>query len=173
MDEELDVAEAEPATRADTLSLALFPTRLSIGPTRVQLNWRLELGNIGETHIVALSIWSDMVSAHSSVPSEEQLGGPDMEDARLHKLNLIAPGASAEIAGEWQMPRDAVKPVDNAPDSLILPLARLRLVGAGIVPMRRAFVIGHPPAAGEEKLRALHLGGNLQVHMKLAAREVA
>jgi hypothetical protein len=174
----LDEQQAEQAAQdrppgAGALGLTLFPTRLSIGPTRVVLNWRLELANTGSGHIVSLRVFSDMVSAHSSLPAQEQLGGPDMEDARLHRLAMLAPGTTQSLAGEWQMPRDAVLPVDNAPDALILPLARFRLIGAGIVPMRKAFVIGNPPAPGEEKLRALHLGGSLQVHIRLAARAVS
>ncbi len=172
-DEELaDIAE-EPESAPDAaLTLDLLPTRLSIGPSRVLLNWRLNLTNSGATHIVALRVWSDLVSAHSSVPSAEQLGGPDIKDARLQQIAWLKPGEQHSVIGEWQMPRDAVRPVDNSTDQLILPLARLRLVGAGIAPFRQAFVIGQPPAPGEERLRALHLDGNMQIHSRLSARAV-
>ena len=113
-----------------------------------------------------------MVSAHSSVPSSEQLGGPDPEVARLNSIAQLAPGTSASVTGEWQIPRDAVRAVDNSPDRLILPLARFRIIGAGICPLRRAFVIGSPPAPGEERLRALQLSGDLQIHARLSARAV-
>ncbi|QZH75427.1 MAG: hypothetical protein JY451_02065 [Erythrobacter sp.] len=172
MEEESEPKADKSGARTDALSLTLFPTRLSIGPTRVLLNWRLELSNNAQDHIVSLRIWSDMVSAHGSIPTEEQLGGPNLDEARLHRIAMLAPFATESIAGEWQMPRDAVRPVDNAPESLILPLARFRLIGAGIAPLRRAFVIGNPPAPGEEKLRPLHLDGSLQVHIRLAARAV-
>jgi|GEM_PF-2993717 len=154
------------------LMLELSPTRLSIGPTRMLLNWRLDVTNGGASHIIALRIWSDMVSAHSSVPSREQLGGPDMADARLHKVAQMTPGAQDSIAGEWQMPRNAVKLVDNSPDQLILPLARLRCIGAGIAPTKKAFVIGLPPAPGEEILRAIQLNGDMQIHSRVSAKAV-
>ena len=167
--------QADEATQQATsaLSLSLKPTRLSIGPTRVLLNWRLDLTNNGTQHIIALRMWSDMVSAHSSVPSSKQLGGPDPHEARLHKFAQLAPGEEASVMGEWQMPREAVRPVDNSPDQLILPLARLRFVGAGLPPQRHAFVIGNPPAPGEERLRTLQLSGDLQIHSRLAARAVS
>lgn len=173
MDKGIEPAADESAISDGTLSLALVPTRLSIGPTRVMLNWRLELANVGSSHIVSLRVWSDMVSAHGSIPSEEQLGGPDLEDARQHRIAVLAPAATQTIAGEWEMPRDALRPVDNAPERLILPLARFRLIGAGITPFRKAFVIGNPPAPGEEKLRPLQLDGNFQMHTRLAARAVS
>jgi len=167
IDEDALDAEVVPA-----LELELLPTRLTLGPTRVLLNWRLDLANTGASHIVAMRIWSDMVSAHSSVPSNEQLGGPDQDDARLHTIAQLAPGTKANLMGEWQFPRDAVRAVDNSPEQLILPLARLRIIGAGIPPLRRAFVIGSPPAPGEEKLRALQLSGDMQIHARLSARAV-
>lgn len=172
-DEQLvDAAWDTESAPTGALTLELFPTRLSIGPTRVLLNWRLDLTNTGESYIVALRMWSDMVSAHSSVPSAEQLGGPDMDHARLHQIALLEPGAHESIVGEWQIPRDAVRPVDNSPDKLILPLARLRCIGAGLAPLRQAFVIGQPPLQGEERLRALQLSGDMQFHSKLSARAV-
>lgn len=165
-----EATENEPVA---ALMLELFPTRLSIGPTRVLLNWRLDLTNNGAAHIVALRVWSDMVSAHSSIPSAEQLGSPDMDHAKLHQIAQLDPGAHQSIVGEWQIPRDAVRPVDNSPDKLILPLARLRCIGAGIAPLRQAFVIGQPPFAAEEKLRALLLSSDMQFHSNLSARAVS
>jgi len=164
--------EALVAADAPALAIDLLPTRLSVGPTRVLLNWRLDLTNGGDSHIVALRIWSDMVSAHSAVPSSEQLGGPDPDDAGLHTVAQLAPGDTANVMGEWQMPRNAVRAVDNSPDQLILPLARFRIIGAGIAPTRRAFIIGSPPAPGDERLRALQLSGDLQIHARLSARAV-
>ncbi|KLI64197.1 hypothetical protein [Aurantiacibacter marinus] len=167
-----DAVNAVDASHEHALALELFPIRVSIGPTRVLLNWRLNLTNGGASHIVALRVWSDMVSAHSSLASAEQLGGPDMADARLHKISQLDPGARESVVGEWQLPRHAIMPVGNSPDQMILPLARLRCIGAGIAPIRQAFVIGQPPAAGEERLRALQLSGDMQIHTRLSARAV-
>lgn len=172
MDNGIEPAVDESVASTGGLSLALFPTRLSIGPTRVLLNWRFELTNSGSSHIVALRVWSDMVSAHGSIPTEEQLGGPDLDEARMHRIAMLAPDATEAIAGEWQISRDALRPVGNAPERLILPLARFRLIGAGIMPLRKAFVIGNPPPPGEEKLRPLLLDGSFQMHIRLAARAV-
>ncbi|WP_340587061.1 hypothetical protein [Erythrobacter alti] len=172
MGDDQEEGPAQHVAQDPALELDLHPTRLSVGPTRVLLNWRLDLANTSGSHIIALRVWSDMVSAHSSVPSEEQLGGPDMEEARLNTIAQLEPGTKANLMGEWQISRNAVRAVENSRDSLILPLARFRLVGAGITPQRRAFVIGSPPAPGEKRLRALQLTGEIQILARLSAREV-
>lgn len=172
-DQPEDVPGGHEIRTATALVLELLPIRLSVGPSRALLSWRLNLTNSGDRHIIALRIWSDLVSAHSSIPSAEQLGGPDMNDARLHEIARLDPGAHESITGEWQLPRDAVRPVDNSRDQLILPLARLRCIGAGIAPLRQAFVIGQPPVAGEERLRALQLSGDMQIQSRLSAKAVS
>lgn len=161
---------ANPARGA--LSLALAPARISIGQSKVSLNWRLTMTNTGDAHVVSLRIWSDLVSAHSSIPSDEQLGGPDMAHAQPQAIPLLAPGEKESLAGEWHLMRDEVRPVDNAPDRLILPLARFRLVGAGMLPFRMAFIIGNPPKPNDNRLRALQLDGGLKIHSRLAARAI-
>lgn len=171
MDDEVETDAQSDAPRS--LALVLSPTRLSIGPTRALLNWRLDLTNGGDAHLVALRIWSDMDTAHASVPDARQLGGPDMDRARLLTLAMLAPGESASVIGEWQLDRTAMKPVGTPAKPMIVPLARFRILGAGLAPQKRIFVIGSPPANDSERVGALGLEANLQIHSRLAAREIS
>lgn len=166
-----DADQLEEAIASGALTLELMPTRLSVGPTRVLLNWRLEIGNEGDGHIVALRLRSDMVCAHSSVPSVEQLGAPDPE-ARLHTVKQLAPGQSENILGEWQLPREDVKTIESETDTILVLLGRVQCVGAGIPPTRHAFVIGQPAPATEAKLRGIALSADMQIHSKLAAKAI-
>lgn len=154
------------------LELDLAPLRLSIGLTKVIINWQLDLRNSGDTPLLALRIWSDLVSAHGSVANSEQLRGPDIDNARLQQLRMIGPGEEERLTGEWHLPLTEVKPVQGTTTAvLLLPLARIRIVCAGLAPQRAAFLIAEPPQ-GSDRLRPLRLDAGPRMVTALAARQV-
>ncbi|MDE1466923.1 hypothetical protein [Aurantiacibacter sp. D1-12] len=168
LEEDAETAPASP------LELKLTPTRLTLSAKTVIINWRLELRNASETHIVALRIWSDMTSAACAAIHHDEAGKPDMDRAKLHREDFLAPGVHAEYSGEWQMPREEAIPVKQGPvrnfsEPRVLPVARIRLIGAGIEPTFVNFAVGSP---GEEEgalPRPLLFDDQMQIFSELAA----
>ena len=154
-----------------TLDLAFEPLRLSIGPGNARMNWRLTLTNAGEAHIVGLRVWSDLVSTRTAAPDREDLSGPDPMQARLHQIRMLAPGEEAALSGEWQLPRDKFVPFLGLTQK-ILPLVRFRMVGAGILPTKKAYLVGKQATQDDAMPEALACDGALQVHSSLIAAPV-
>ena len=158
--------------RANPLDLVLRATKLSVGLTKTAIEWQLDISNPGDGHVVALRIWSEPGTAHGIGGGREQLARPMGEDAGLHTIASLFPGARGRIEGEWRLHHRDAKPVGDATPALLVPLARFRFVGAGIAPFRRAFLIGLPPAGPGQKIRPVRLDHGQQVHTRLAVRPV-
>ena len=166
-----ETGDAEAETRG-MLSLVFSPTRLVISPSRAVLNWRMRLANNGDAHIVALRIWSELASAHRSEPGRDQLRGPDMQTARLHTADIVAPGDGVDLSGEWQIERGAMRAIGTPAEPLLLPLVRLRMIGAGMLPDIRTLAVGMHPAGEGDRVRPIPLKGDMQVHSRLAAQPI-
>lgn len=151
-----------------TLDMVLEPLRLAIGPGNARMNWRLTLTNVGEAHIVGLRVWSDLVTSRTAAPDKDDLSGPETMQARLHQIRMVAPGEETTISGEWQLPRDKFEPFLGL-EHKILSLARFRLVGAGMLPVKQAYLIGKRPAQDDTMPEAVAADGALQVHSSLVA----
>ncbi|RJY08978.1 hypothetical protein [Aurantiacibacter aquimixticola] len=158
--EDSETFAEEPAA----LELEFAPARLSLGPARILLNWRLAVRNVGERPIVAMRVWSDMVLEDAPRPIAP---GPTSANAKLHKLYISAPGEEHPISSEWNIPRDGW-PVEEASEPRFV-LARFRIIAAGIIPIRRDFRIGGQPADGEGNLEPLAIAGRISIHPELAA----
>lgn len=158
---------------AGALALTLQPTQLSIGMVSAILAWNMVIRNTGETHLVALRLWSDMIAAHGSVSEEEQLGGPASAHAQLVPIARIDPGQQAVLTGEWQLPLDEIIPIAQDDMLMMLPLGRVRIVGAGIAPRRHAFLVGMPPVPGGDRLRPVRLDLGPRTVSGLAAKLLA
>lgn len=153
------------------LSITLQPVRLSIGPANARMNWRLTLTNEGTAHIVAMRVWSDCITCRTAAPDRDDLAGPGAMQARLRQHAMLAPEESVTLAGEWQIQREAFVPFLGFATK-ILPLARIRVIGAAMAPTKAAFLIGREPAQDDTAPEALAADGALQVHSSLVARPV-
>lgn len=154
-----------------TLEIALQPVRISIGPASARLNWRMVLTNAGEAQIVALRVWSDCKTSRFAVPDPDDFSGPDTLDARLHNVRMLPPGETVTLSGEWQIKRADFVPFIGITNQ-ILGLARIRIVGAGILPAKALFLVGKQPAQDDAQPEAMTCDGALQVHSNLVARLV-
>ena len=172
-----DAGEA-PVPRSFPLVLQLTPIRLTLSSTAVIVNWRLSLRNAGETHIVALRVWSDVASAGRTAIGREEAGRPEMERAKLHQVEMLSPGVTAECSGEWHLPRkDAhlVKfgHVRNINEPRVLPVARFRMIGAGIAPTFTNFAIGSPAETEGGLPLPLLFDDSMQIFADLAAVQLS
>lgn len=172
-DPEVLEEDADAETGA-SLSLQLTPIRLTLSTTKVIVNWRLSFRNTGDNHIIALRIWSDLTTAKRSAIHGEEAGKPDMDRARLHQFDKVEPGGEGECSGEWQMSRDEAMPVktghvQNFKEPRVLPIARFRLIGAGIPPTFVSFAMGSPAETDGVLPDPLLFDDRMQIFADLAA----
>jgi len=142
-----------PAPAAEPLHLALEPLRLSLTLMNASLSYRLEVSNRGPNAIDALRIEADMISAHASLPRDQQLSGPGQGAPTAHVIEHLAPGESRLVEGEFRLPFPQIVPIRQGTATLLLPLARFRAQAAGSQPVVRTFAVGQPGGAGMQPFR--------------------
>ena len=164
--------ESAPDPRP-TLALELDAHRLSVGPTEVRLQWRLDLRNDSADHILALRVWSDMTTARRYV-EDGQLSFRFAEDGfQLDRIAKLAPGETASASGEWRMPVGSFPPEPGTQTVLIRPAARFRIIGAGLPPARAAFLIGQPTADAAGRMKPIRLDAGPAIYRDCVSRPVA
>ena len=157
----------------DAVTVTLLPKRLSLGLLNATLNYQLELANAGTGHLVGLRISLDLASAGSGMQDGvEALRGPDLKRAEVHALAHLGPGEVGEVAGQVQLPIIEAETLAQDDAVLLLPLVRLRVVGAGTPVRRFAFVIGLPSGREEGLLRPIRLDAGPKIYTDLAARPI-
>lgn len=160
-----------PSSDSDEqLEIVLEPRKLSIGLVNATLSYRLMLTNRREAPMVALRITSDILSAHASRPTEEYLRGPDIYRAMVQKVPRLDPEESASLPGELVLPLGEVQPLAQGESYAMLPLVRLRVVGAGTPPVIRTALVGRPPEEEGGRLKLFPLDAGPKVYTDIAAR---
>lgn len=160
-----------PSRRRDSsLELSVEPRKLSIGLVNATLSCHLTLANRGKAPMVALRIASDMLSASSSRPSADHLRGPEMGRAMLQKMPRLDPGETISLSAELVLPLGEVQPVMHGAGYAILPLVRLRVVGAGTPPVIRSALVGRPPDEEGGRLKLFPLESGPKVYTDISAR---
>lgn len=152
------------------LELTVEPHKLSIGLVNATLSFRLTLANRGKAPMVALRIASDMLSAHASRPGADHLRGPDMDRAVLQKVPRLDPGHRVSLSAELVLPLGEVQPVTHGAGYAILPLVRLRVVGAGTPPVICTALLGQPPDQENGRLKLFPLKSGPRVYTEISAR---
>jgi len=145
--------EDEDSDRA--LRIALEPARLSVSLLNATLSYRILLTNQGDTPLRDISIDGDMISAHASLPQEEQIAGSDSKLENRHLIRTLFPGETKVVSGDFALPLPMIRPIRNGDAALFVPLARLRVVSSG----EHSEVIVQTSVVGQ---RSPHPGGGLQ-----------
>ena len=119
-----------PPAEDVAISLALEARQLSLTLTSASLAYRVTLTNHGQQRLAGISIAGDLVSAHSSVPKEEQMASPASALEPRHEIAGLAPGETAQVTGEFRLPFALMRPIRKGKAVLFVPLARLRVEAA-------------------------------------------
>lgn len=166
-----------PAPRPTSdLVVTLEARRMSASLMAATLSYRLTLTNRGAQPLAALAIEGDMISAHASIPPEQQIaqGGQRLE--LRHELVELAPGETAEFTGDFRLPLTAITPIRAGEAAFFVPLARFRVEagkpGGAVEVVIQTYVIGElgvDPAAG---LRPFRLDLGPRTYSQLGQRAV-
>ncbi len=140
------------------------------------LSYRLTITNRSTQPLSALAIEGDMISAHASIPPDQQMasGGNRME--LRHALVELAAGASAQFTGDFRLPLGAVTPIRAGNAAYFVPLARLRVEAStpagGPMISVQTFVVGELPDNPGSALRPFRLDLGPRTYSQVGQRAV-
>lgn len=165
------------AASAGGLDIALEATRMSASLMATTLSYRLVVTNRGAQPLSALAVEGDMVSAHSSLPPEQQIASGTHRLELRHALVELAPGQSAEFSGDFRLPLTSVTPIRAGDAAYFVPLARLRVEastpGGGPLVSVQTFVVGELPENPGAALRPFRLDLGPRTYSRIGQRAVS
>ena len=118
--------EPLPSAASGVLHLALQATRMSATLVNTTLSYRLSVTNRGVQPLHDVRIAGDMIGAHASRSTSEQLGPAGASLPELHRIATLAPGESVTLGGDIRLPLVSITPIRRGDAALFVPLARLR-----------------------------------------------
>lgn len=156
------------------LRCTIEATRLSLTLLNVTLSYRITLSNETNRAIRNITVGSDMVTAHASLPVDEQLAGSALRLEPQHRLALLLPDQNAQLSGELRLPIPAIHPLRRGSAVMFVPLLRLRIDGEGMEEMvLQTLVIGQKPAGPGAGLRPFRLDLGPRIYGEIGHRLLA
>jgi hypothetical protein len=166
-----------PSPPPSGIALTLEATRMSASLIATTLTYRLRLTNHTDTALSGLAIEGDMVAAQPQVPAERQVANAAQHLEQRHALATLAPGESAEFAGDIRVPLNAIVPIEAGGHRLFIPLARFRVEagagGPGRVAVTRTYVVGEEPEVAGAQLRPFRLDLGPRTYSRIGQRAVS
>jgi len=135
---------------------------MAITLTAATLSYRVTLTNMSKEVMEGVTVMGDMISAHASLPEDQQLATGDSELVTKHVIERLRPGESTQVTGEFRLNFPAIRPIRIGGALMFVPLARLRVETASrtMATMVRTALVGQRslrPGAGLQPFR-LDLG---------------
>ena len=161
-----------PADEADVVAVRLMPLKLTVGTADVTLDYRLQVINTGTGHLLGLRLALDLHSAGPGDDPRRALLGPDLGRAVRATIHQIDPRQYEEVSGRTALSLAEARSIASDDARQILPLVRLRIVGAGTPVRRFAFAVGKPSGGQEGLLLPIALDDGPKIHSPLAARQI-
>ena len=168
--------EEEDAGPVNPLRIALEPRQLRLSLVNATLSYRLMLTNSGDVPLTDIAIRGDMISAHSSLPREQQIAGPDQPLEPIQTIDRLAPGESCTVRGEFRLPLPMIRPIRRGDMALFVPLARLSIAARsenGDRPTVITSVVGQIPQRGANGLQPFRLDLGPRTYSELSQRAFA
>ncbi len=162
---------------ASGLAIALEAQRITASLMATTLNYTLRLTNNSGQSLSALAVEGDMISAHASLPPEQQIANDNQRLELRHALVTLAPGESAEFTGDFRLPLSAITPIRAGEAAYFVPLARLRVEasqhsGQQMVEVQ-TFVVGELPEQPGAALRPFRLDLGPRTYSRIGQRAVS
>lgn len=163
---------ARPATGEGPLRLVLEARQLGISLAAATLSWRLTLTNSGDAPLYDIAIDGDMISAHASIPQEDQVASIDSKLPEYQRIDWLAAGETTVIEGEFRLPFPAIRPIRQGDAMLFVPLARIRAEtdSGSIGPVLQTVLVGQPPGNGGNGLQPFLLNLGPRVYREVTQR---
>lgn len=159
------------------MTIALEARRMSASLMATTLSYRLTVTNHSTQPITDLGIEGDMISAHASLPAEQQIATASLRLDFRHALLTLGPGESSDFSGDFRLPLSAVTPIRSGEAAFFVPLARIRIEasaadGSAIL-ATQTFVVGELPDNPDAALRPFRLDLGPRTYSRIGQRAVA
>lgn len=152
--------------------MALEARRLTASLMATTLSYALRLTNTGTVPIAALAVEADLVSAHASLPVDQQIANDSHRLELRHAQVDLAPGESVEFIGDLRLPLTEVTAIRAGNAAYLVPLARFR-IEAGNAVVVQTYVIGELPEQAGAALRPFRLDLGPRTYSQIGQRAVA
>lgn len=150
--------------------------RLTASLMAATLSYRLRLTNRSEQVLTTLAVEGDLVSAHASLPPEQQIASLTQRLELRHAAVDLAPGAATEFSGELRLALSAITPIRAGDGAYFVPLVRLRVEASPAVGKAKVtaqtFVIGELAETAGAPLRPFRLDQGPRTYARLGQRVV-
>jgi hypothetical protein len=156
------------AAPGGTIAVALEPVSIRLSLFYATLRYRIAL-TASEAR-APLTLLGDLISAHASLSQDEQLAPSPRDLPQLHALPGLAPGETALLTGEIQLPLPDIRALHRGGGAFFVPLMRICLIGEDGTALRRVFTIGLPGSGAG--LAPLRIDTGPRSFEPLAAREI-
>lgn len=167
--------EAEAVFPPDcALRCTLEATRFSLTLMNATLSYRLTLANDSGASIRDIIIGGDLVTAHSSLPIDQQIAEPGQALQRQHHIPLLLPDQNAQLSGEFRLPIPAIHALRRKNSVMFVPLLRLRIDAQDMDQIAlQTLVIGQSPAGPGAGLRPFRLDLGPRIYGDIGHRPLA
>jgi hypothetical protein len=146
-----------PSAPVSSLRIEATPSHLTRSLMAATFTCRVALVNRGDTVLEDITVELDMVTAHGSVPTSEQLADPARPLQEAGRIARIAPGERVDFAREVRLATADIRTLSQGKAQLFVPLLRVRAQAAGHSPVARTFIVGTLPEEGAKKLQPFRL----------------
>ncbi|MDP3905747.1 hypothetical protein, partial [Novosphingobium sp.] len=167
---------APPPPPPPMLEIALEARRLNASLMATTLAYTLRITNNAAVPLSALAVEGDMISAHASLPPDQQIASAAQRLELRHAHVALAPGESLEFSGDIRLPLAAITPIRAGEAAYFVPLARFRVEASatGEIPLVTAqtFVIGELPEQPGAALRPFRLDLGPRTYSRIGQRPV-
>lgn len=160
--------EAVAESERELIEVEFEPIGLRISLVYATLQYRMTLRASADRpagHLVG-----DMISAHASLPQNEQLAPAPETLPLLEAVPAMEAGETSTLKGEIQFPLNAVRPLRKGNASYLVPLIRVYVISDGTAQQRRVYTVGMAGAGAA--LSPIRLDTGSRTVTGLAAREV-
>lgn len=145
------------AASAPMLRIEATPSHLTRSMMAATFSCRVALVNPGGQPVEDVTVGLDLITAHGSVPANEQLADPARSLPEAGRIARIAPGETIEFAYDVRLPTAEIRTIRQGAAQLYVPLLRVRAQASGTAPVARTFLVGTLPDASANKLQPFRL----------------
>ncbi len=171
-----DGAAAAP-DRASAALPIVGPTAVKVTPDQLGRSvMQLTFGCTITLHADAMAalhnprISADMVTAHSTVPVDEQVATATTPLPLLEHSADLQSGVTGAIKASLTLPVSEIRPIRQGMAVLYVPLLRLRVEADNIAPIVQTYVIGMPSPDTDVRLQPFRLDEMPQIYRQVGIR---
>lgn len=153
------------------LATAFTATAVRLSLVYATVQYEFEVANAGTSDLSELQVRADLVSAHSSLGTHEQLApAPEWLELK-HTLMGLAPGETQTLKGEVRVPLNQIRPLVKGSAQFLVPLVRFCILASDGSGVRRVFTAG-PSNPGSGTIASVRLDAGPRNLRELDAREI-